>query len=382
MRNKMYVPIGKASARVNYGGSFGTENWLITPGMFPTVGDSLTFSVKTDNIFPAVKDPTSLNVKISRASSNVNDFTVTALTLRTKMGISKTWTQHKIDLSPYAGSMIYVAFQVLDTNGINIFLDEVHGAEVLPSTDCSAPKDIAISGLAATFAALSWTETGFASSWAVEYSTSSDFAGAVSQTVTGTPSLSLSGLTDNTVYYVRIKADCLGGEYSEWSTVSFKTKCVYLTGTINLREQFDSISVGSLPTCWSKISSHTTFPSVEGRDTTSGVFTNAVKFGESDSAYLVLPPFGVPLNTLQVDFLLNKEGSLSGTFQVGYMTDNTDARTFVPVASFNDDESSLKKNQKIYLGQNYKLMLLLNQLVSLQILKKLRSISMPVPKKW
>ena len=343
MRNKMYVPIGKASARVNYGGSFGTENWLITPGMFPTVGDSLTFSVKTDNIFPAVKDPTSLNVKISRASSNVNDFTVTALTLRTKMGISKTWTQHKIDLSPYAGSMIYVAFQVLDTNGINIFLDEVHGAEVLPSTDCSAPKDIALSGITATSVNLSWTETGFASSWAVEYSTSSDFAGAVSQTVTGMPSLSLSGLTDNTVYYVRIKADCLGGEYSEWSTVSFKTKCVYLTGPINLREQFDSISVGSLPTCWSKISSHTTLPSVEGRDTTSGVFTNAVKFGESDSAYLVLPPFGVPLNTLQVDFLLNKEGSLSGTFQVGYMTDNTDARTFVPVASFNDDESSLKK---------------------------------------
>ena len=112
--------------------------------------------------------------------------------------------------------MVYVAFQVLDTNGLNVLLDDIHGAMILPSTDCSAPKDIAVSGIEATSAALSWTETGFASSWAVEYSTSSTFVGAVSQTVTGTPSLSLSGLTDNTVYYVRIKADCLGGEYSEW----------------------------------------------------------------------------------------------------------------------------------------------------------------------
>ena len=82
------------------------------------------------------------------------------------------------------------------------------------------------------------------------------------QTVTGTPSLSLSGLTDNTVYYVKIKADCLGGEYSEWSTTSFITKCLPLSGVINFNEDFEATAIEAIPGCWNKITTNTKYPSV------------------------------------------------------------------------------------------------------------------------
>ena len=341
------TPIGTACAKVNYGNNSGTENWLITPRMFPAVGDSLTFCMKTERKYTS--NPTVVHVKVSTADAAISNFATTAFTLRGN-DFSTTWTRYKVDLSPYAGSMVYVAFQVLDTNGLNVLLDDIHGAMILPSTDCSAPKDIALSGITATSANLSWTETGFASSWAVEYSTSSDFAGAVVQTVTGTPSLSLSGLTDNTVYYVRIKADCLGGEYSEWSTTSFITKCLPLSGVINFNEDFEATAIEAIPGCWKKITTNTKYPSVIDDMPLVGLPTKSMKFGGSSPQYLILPRFGVPLNTLQLDFSLNKEQFRSGAFQVGYMTDPTDESTFVPVVTFNDNKYKQLIPYRVFFG--------------------------------
>ena len=74
-----------------------------------------------------------------------------------------------------------------------------------------------------------------------------------------------------------------------------------------------------------------------------GLKTKALKFGSSKALYMVLPRFSVPLNTLQLDFTLDREGENSGTFQVGYMTNPTDSNTFVPVASFDDRDAALYK---------------------------------------
>ena len=121
--------------------------------------------------------------------------------------ITTSWKQHSIDLSPYAGSTIFVAFQVVDKWGLNLLLDDIHGPSVFPEVDCIVPKNITVENIITTGADISWHENGYASSWVVEYSTQSTFAGATQQIVTGTPSLSLSGLTPDTKYYVRIKSD-------------------------------------------------------------------------------------------------------------------------------------------------------------------------------
>ena len=97
------------------------------------------------------------------------------------------------------------------------------------------------SGLTATLtsgdgavADLSWTETGEATNWILEYSTADDFTGATSVNVSGTPAQHITGLTAETTYYARVKADC-GSEdgQSEWSsTIHFTPTDAYFI-TVN-----------------------------------------------------------------------------------------------------------------------------------------------------
>ena len=81
---------------------------------------------------------------------------------------------------------------------------------------------------------LSWTETGEATNWILEYSTADDFTGATSVNVSGTPAQHITGLTAETTYYARVKADC-GSEdgQSGWSsTISFTPTNAYIL-TVN-----------------------------------------------------------------------------------------------------------------------------------------------------
>ena len=72
-----------------------------------------------------------------------------------------------------------------------------------------------------TLATLSWTENGTATNWVLEYGTASDFSGATSVNVSGTPTKNLTGLTPETTYYARVKVT-KGGDESSWSnTVTF-----------------------------------------------------------------------------------------------------------------------------------------------------------------
>ncbi len=59
-----------------------------------------------------------------------------------------------------------------------------------------------------TIATLSWTETGDATDWVIEYGTASDFTGAIAVNVSGTPSKVLTNLAAETTCYARVKANC------------------------------------------------------------------------------------------------------------------------------------------------------------------------------
>ena len=76
--NDDYSTMGRASAFVQWANS-GHENWLITPKMYPIAGDSLTFSVKSDYVYP--NSHTYLKIKVSTATNDTADFHDTPLTL-------------------------------------------------------------------------------------------------------------------------------------------------------------------------------------------------------------------------------------------------------------------------------------------------------------
>lgn len=339
--NDDYSTMGRASAFVQWANS-GHENWLITPKMYPIAGDSLTFSVKSDFVYR--NSHTYLKIKVSTATNDTADFHDTPLTLSGMTTITPDtfttyWVRHRVDLSPYADNEIYVAFQVVDTNGLSVLLDDIRGANVCVS-NCAIPDSINANNITINSADISWAEMGSATSWVVQYSTYPTFEGAVQQTVTGNRSLSLSGLMWGTKYYVRIKADCSGGEYSQWANYWFRTLCSEVS-TIQWVERFSDSDENNSnkPICWTRV---TTCSSGEDRYPQVSNFGYEGKglhfYTESSSSCPVLiaasPKFSYSLAGKELGFYLrNYYPSQPSTFEVGVMSDVTDSSTFVTIGS-------------------------------------------------
>ena len=149
----------------------------------------------------------------------------------------------------------YIAFRYYynpsfgSSNGF-IILDDIV-AEPIPT--CKVPTSLGIVGEpAANSAKLAWTPNSTEGQWNIQLSTDgvkwSDDIIAYSEIYT------LTSLTASTHYYVRVQADCGGGDKSKWSDIyEFNTAC----GTVDApwSENFESYDVPALPSaifplCW------------------------------------------------------------------------------------------------------------------------------------
>ena len=92
---------------------------------------------------------------------------------------------------------------------------------------CPAPTLNAAEYVTEDRATFTWTENGSATNWLLQYSTNEDFTYAITVNRQGIPILAISDFEPLTTYYVRVKADCGGGDQSLWSNViSFTTTAV------------------------------------------------------------------------------------------------------------------------------------------------------------
>lgn len=113
--------------------------------------------------------------------------------------------------------------------------DESNFATTTFHTEVSCPRPVDLQATLtqgnATAATLSWTESGEATDWVLQYSPNADFTGAIAVNVNNTPSCSIINLTPETKYYARVKADCGSGDQSQWSnTITFRpTNCSVVT---------------------------------------------------------------------------------------------------------------------------------------------------------
>ena len=89
-------------------------------------------------------------------------------------------------------------------------------------TNCTKPANLSVSENGMNSAKLVWDSTNNANTWIVEYSTADDFSGSTTTTV-NTNSYILTGLTPETEYHVRVKADCGADGESYWNVISFFT---------------------------------------------------------------------------------------------------------------------------------------------------------------
>ena len=169
-----------------------------------------------------------------------------------------------------------------------------------------------------------------------------------------TVSRTVSDLAGNTMYYVYVRAIC-GANNGMWASATFRTDCG-LTA-IPYTEGFEDMEKGSsssaAPACWALLNANDgTYPYIFVNNSSSYVKSGSksLYFQSSSSryGYVILPIMNAPLNTLKIAFSHKEESATSsGLLDLGYMTDITDAESFVSITqytrstSWQDEETML-----------------------------------------
>ena len=152
-------------------------------------------------------------------------------------------------------------FAIRYSGGTDIEYMYIDDITVSEKPACAKPTGVAVTADSETAdgATISWNANGM-SNWKLQVS-EGDAASWGEEIAVATNSKVLTGLKANTIYYVRVKADCGGGSVSEWSdNVSFTTLC----GIINVSAaspwsiDFEGLSNHIVPDCWDNSASTTT----------------------------------------------------------------------------------------------------------------------------
>lgn len=115
------------------GSAMHANAWLISPRfVLPNTSDSLTFSW-WENTSPSYKDHYS--VVLSTTTNDTASFTTVIRPYDTSAGV---WTLQTVDLTPYAGQSIYIAFHHVDYDMNYLLIDDIslfQGGYVPPAPD-------------------------------------------------------------------------------------------------------------------------------------------------------------------------------------------------------------------------------------------------------
>lgn len=211
--------------------------------------------------------------------------------------------------------------------------------ETAPS--CRVPYDVIAQNVLETDATVEWSmssnnHVGFN----VAISTTANFDPNTCTNVSNVTSNShhFTGLASNTTYYVRVQADCGGGDVSDWSNVlSFTTNCSVIA-SLPYMDNFDAYPTNGMffPHCWSYISTFTDYPP-HIATTNYSAPGSMCTYGDNTNEHIVITPqfdASIPINTLQANFMYRALNAAGGIV-VGVMSDPTDASTFVPVQTIN-----------------------------------------------
>ena len=189
-------------------------------------------------------------------------------------GGSSSYTTKTVELSTAPATAARIAIKY--TGYYRCYIDDIL-VKTLPTCIKPTLANVNSETIEANQASVQWTENGSATSWVIEYSTSSSFTNATSVTQSGIPAKILDGLNPATIYYVRVKASCGGGEESDWSnTVSFTT----LFG-IPFVEEFATTSA---PTGWTRSNTLLTDDVLNGT-TTINTYSGGWSFGTGNNVF-------------------------------------------------------------------------------------------------
>ncbi len=226
-------------------------------------------------------------------------------------------------------------------------------------TICAAPTGLALAENGQNTATLTWNP-GEASSWIVECGPAGFVLGTGTQVSASDNHVTLMGLNPYSYYDVYVMADCGLGYQSVWSSkLNFQTECgpITITQENPWNEDFEAYTgSGNLAfdNCWAtpELTSFNS-PFIYRNYSTaahSGKNTAELKGNSGAVATLVLPAFTNNLSELQFSYYGMVTGTTPGTMQLGYITDPTDASTFVEVLQVPAQSGSYNRAHSLLYG--------------------------------
>ena len=313
------------------GRSWSTDGWAFTPLATLNGGTSYTLSYFVRTVDEIVGYDVTVAAGAGQTEADMTE------TLDAAVGYhNANWEKKSFNFTPattgdYSFGVHVVA--PVAPNGINF---DDFKIDLTPS--CVEPTALVASTITDATATVSWTESITAPASGYEYyisqdATNPDAATASTGTVVaGVLSYDFTGLTANTTYNVWVRSACAAGATSEWSSkATFKTNCTTITA---FTENFDAAL--TLPDCWSKVGATGTV-NVQGSAAAPSAPNVIYIYSQSATSQSVLAMPAVSnagSSTNQLKFKARANFTIGGVIEVGYLTNSTDATSFVSLQSF------------------------------------------------
>ncbi len=247
--------------------------------------------------------------------------------------------------NPTPGSTAKLVFVWKNDHSVGTQPSAIISNVTVSVTGCPSPVALTDSNITNTSADIHWVPGDEETVWQVEYGLQGFTHGqGTLVTVNGTPALTLTNLTAATDYDVYVRAMCSAADSSLWTgPLNFATGCDIVT-TYPYIENFDSYMAGSTarPHCWTfPVVFSLGAPYITSYYSTSSPNCLFFQSAITDHTTAVTPQFDADINTLRVRFMLKAENTnLSGTFEVGVMSDPHDISTFESVEIIHPENTS------------------------------------------
>ena len=257
---------------------------------------------------------------------------------------SATYIPQYVNLAEYAGETVRIAFYAQSTvNGgdNNLHIDNIAINESTGEI-CYPVSGLVASEITSEGATLTWS--GDATSYNV-YAIATDTT--LVQNVSDT-TIIFTNLDANTAYTYGVTAVCSNDE-SPMVSVTFRTACGAFAAPYTW--DFEDMNTSAVATCWTKLGGGSANVTSGTGDAYYHSATKYIQFsGVAGNNMLVLPATEDEISALQLRFWTRPESFTSsscGTFSVGYVTDITDATTFVAAATYTYSDFSAYEEKTV-----------------------------------
>lgn len=233
----------------------------------------------------------------------------------------------------------YVAIMHTSDDQYYLYIDNFSVTEyVAPACPAINAATLEESNVTAHTATVSWTAGGEETAWNLQYKAAGgEWSDVIA--ISTTPSYDMAGLAENTVYYVRVQANC-GEDLSEWTgdeAFSFPTDCEpkAVTKAQPWEYSFEDTEDGLVPACWDRTEPYANYgyPVVAEYSYYANTGSKYLYFKtpgrsavyEAYTEDAILPVFNTEIKNLKVSFVYFNNATTAnyGQLAIGYIANNT-----------------------------------------------------------